>query len=182
MDSGSKKSRALSALVQHARSTFREENEETKLVAPISPSPTEAVTTVLDGLMLEAHDVVLDLGCGDGRWLIAAAIRGCVGRGYDLNSELLEKGRRAAAEAGVSALVELTPLDMFEAPLAGSTVIIVYLFREGVARMKSKLEEEADPGARVVSVGFQIRGWPSTSTFVVGGLQIYSYRVPDRNT
>ena len=64
-----------------------------------------ALPRVLDGLMLEAHDVVLDLGCGDGRWLIAAAIRGCVGRGYDLNSELLEKGRRAAAEAGVSCVM-----------------------------------------------------------------------------
>lgn len=30
----------------------------------------------------------------------------------------------------VSSLVKLTPLDMFDAPLEGSTVIIVYLFRE----------------------------------------------------
>ena len=59
-------------------------------------------SSVIDGLGLEAHDVVLDLGCGDGRWLVAAALKGCHGRGFDLNKDLLEKGRRATAEAGVS--------------------------------------------------------------------------------
>eukprot|EP00904_Undaria_pinnatifida_P013365 jgi/Undpi1/9159/HiC_scaffold_26.g11617.m1 len=86
--------------------------------------------SVLDSLRLNAHDVVLDLGCGDARWLVAAAARGCAGRGVDLNEDLLQKGHEAAAEAGVSSLVQLENKDMFDASLAGSTVIIVYLFRE----------------------------------------------------
>ena len=57
--------------------------------------------SVLDSLRLNAHDVVLDLGCGDARWLVAAAARGCAGRGVDLNEDLLQKGHEAAAEAGV---------------------------------------------------------------------------------
>lgn len=60
------------------------------------------VDRVLDTLELGALDVVLDLGCGDGRWLIAAALRGCPSRGFDLNEDLLEQGRRHATEAGVS--------------------------------------------------------------------------------
>lgn len=56
---------------------------------------------MLDSLQLEPHDIVVDLGCGDGRWLLAAARRGCAGRGLDLNEDLLRKGRLAAAEARV---------------------------------------------------------------------------------
>lgn len=57
-----------------------------------------------DRVGLEPLDVVLDLGCGDGRWLLAAARRGCAGRGLDLNEDLLQRGRLAAADAGVSAV------------------------------------------------------------------------------
>lgn len=58
---------------------------------------------VLDHLPLTSEDVVLDLGCGDGRWLIAAALKArCTCRGFDLNESLLEKGRRDAEESGVS--------------------------------------------------------------------------------
>ncbi len=61
--------------------------------------------SVFDHIELASTDVLLDLGCGDGRWVIAAAAqRSCPGRGYDLNEELLQKGRRAAAEAGVRAV------------------------------------------------------------------------------
>lgn len=56
---------------------------------------------MLDNLRLDTHDAVLDLGCGDARWLVAAALRGCPGRGVDLNEDLLRKGHQAAAEAGV---------------------------------------------------------------------------------
>lgn len=59
---------------------------------------------VLEKLVLDSGDVVLDLGCGDGRWLIEAASWGCQGRGFDLNEELVLKGRRDAIEAAVSLL------------------------------------------------------------------------------
>lgn len=62
-----------------------------------------ASCSVYDKVGLQASDIVLDLGCGDGRWLLAAARRGCKGRGLDLNEDLLQRGRLAAAEAGVSA-------------------------------------------------------------------------------
>lgn len=58
--------------------------------------------SVFDKVELGSQDVVLDLGCGDGRWVVAAARRGCTGHGLDLNEDLLQKGHRAAAEAGVS--------------------------------------------------------------------------------
>lgn len=57
---------------------------------------------MFDSVELGPHDVVLDLGCGDARWVVAAALRGCTARGLDLNEDLLQKGHRATAKAGVS--------------------------------------------------------------------------------
>ncbi|CAM9415592.1 unnamed protein product [Chrysoparadoxa australica] len=112
-------------------------------VAPISPSPPEVITKGLDRMMLEAKDVVVDLGCGDGRWLTEAAKRaGCSCHGYDINRDMLAKGRErlGSEEQHISSLVTLTELDMFEAPLSQATWVIAYLFRDGLARMQAKLE------------------------------------------
>lgn len=178
------RSRAISALVQHARDTFEKRHEDTEtaaLVAPISPSPPALIQSVLESLSLSSGDVVVDLGCGDGRWLIAAALMAhCTCRGFDLNESLVVKGRRDADQSRVSPLVSLEKANIFQVSLAGATVIIVYLFREGLARMKTKLETESRPGVRVVSVGFQIRGWSTLSRVEIGGLNVYLYQVPER--
>ncbi|CAM9683332.1 unnamed protein product, partial [Hapterophycus canaliculatus] len=86
----SSRKRAISALVKQAKATFVENTSGTSLVAPISPSPEELIQSVYENVGLEPRDVVLDLGCGDGRWLLAAAQRGCAGRGLDLNEDLLQ--------------------------------------------------------------------------------------------
>jgi len=71
-------------------------------VCSCRPSSPRCRRSVIDRIGLASTDVLLDLGCGDGRWVIAAAAqRSCPGRGYDLNEGLLQKGRRAAADAGV---------------------------------------------------------------------------------
>lgn len=42
---GSSRNRALSALVQHAKATFEQNICDTRLVAPISPSPQDLIHT-----------------------------------------------------------------------------------------------------------------------------------------
>ncbi|CAM9186309.1 unnamed protein product [Choristocarpus tenellus] len=168
----------LEAVLRRARDIYAQETAETSLIAPISPSPLAVVEEVLCMLSLSSDDVLIDLGCGDGRWLTAAAKRaGCRGWGFDLNQQLLDKGRADILQEGLSSTVTLEKRDIFEVSLSVGTVIIVYLFRKGLTRIKAKLEAEVTPGARVVSVGFKIPGWFSRSTLVVHGLHIYVYRV-----
>lgn len=45
MDRGGSRNRAISALVQHAKATFDENTRDTRLVAPISPSPQDLIQT-----------------------------------------------------------------------------------------------------------------------------------------
>jgi hypothetical protein len=78
----------------------------------------------------------------------------------------------------VEQLVTLQKLDIFAADISTATIIFMYLFREGLQRMKHKLETEARSDATVVSVGFQVPGWQTATTIVSSGLHIYIYKMP----
>ena len=66
------------------------------------PTPQVLVDKMLDMARLTPQDVVVDLGSGDGRTVIAAAKRGARARGVEFNPELVEQSKRLAAEAGVA--------------------------------------------------------------------------------
>src|SRR5215813_12979466 len=53
--------------------------------APFLPTLQPQITAALDLLDLKPGQTMLELGCGDGRVLIAAAERGIVAVGYELN-------------------------------------------------------------------------------------------------
>lgn len=53
--------------------------------APFLPTLRPQIEAALDLLGLKAGDTLLELGCGDGRVLIAAAERGLNAVGYELN-------------------------------------------------------------------------------------------------
>ena len=104
-------------LASAAASTADGVSPSTRIMAPISPSPPALIEEVISRLaaerVLDADDAassppligpgacIVDLGCGDGRWLLAAAraFRSlglqCVG--YDLDETLLYKARNEAA-------------------------------------------------------------------------------------
>jgi tRNA G46 methylase TrmB len=72
--------------------------------APYVPSPIEIVDAMLDLAGVQQHDVVYDLGCGDGRIVVAAARKyGASGVGVDVDTELLAEARGRAQAAGVGA-------------------------------------------------------------------------------
>lgn len=53
--------------------------------APFLPTLKKQIKAALDLAELKKGDMIIDLGCGDGRLLIAAAQRGFNGLGYELN-------------------------------------------------------------------------------------------------
>jgi SAM-dependent methyltransferase len=73
-------------------------------------------------------DVVLDLGCGGGiDSVLAAHATGPGGRVYALDflPEMLERTRRAAADAGVGGIVEPLEAEMEDIPLPDGSVDVV---------------------------------------------------------
>jgi SAM-dependent methyltransferase len=146
------------------------------------PTPHEIVDRMLDVAKVRATDVVYDLGCGDGRIVIAAAKKyGARGVGVDLDPARIREARANAKQAGVEKLVTFRVGDMFETDIREATVVMLYLLPELNRRLKPKLLAELRPGARVVSHDWDMgREWPPDEYVKLGGDGIYLWIIPER--
>ena len=128
-------------------------------------------------------DVVYDLGCGDGRIVIAAARKfGTRGVGIDINPGAIAIANDNAVAAGVEKLVTFKVGDLFDADITDATVVMLYLFAEMNLRLKPKLFRELADGARVVSHDFDFgKGWPPDETYDFGTDAIYLWKMPPRS-
>lgn len=146
------------------------------------PTPHEIVKRMLDVAKVRAGDVVYDLGCGDGRIVIAAAKKyGTRGVGIDLDPARIREARANAKRAGVEKLVTFEVADLFEADIREATVVMLYLLPQLNRRLKPKLWAELRPGARVVSHDWDMgRDWPPDEYVKLGGDGIYLWVMPQR--
>ena len=147
------------------------------------PTPHEIVDRMLVVAKVRAGDVVYDLGCGDGRMVIAAAKKyGTRGVGVDLDPARIREARANAKQAGVAGLVTFKVADMFETDIREATVVMLYLLPELNRRLKPKLFAELRPGARVVSHDWDMgRDWPPDEYIKLGGDGIYLWVMPERD-
>jgi arsenite methyltransferase len=109
------------------------------------------------GAGLEPGETVLDLGCGGGiDTILAARAVGPGGRviGVDLLDEMCGRARAFAAEAGVSATVELRPGAMEEIPLPDASVDVVV--SNGVLNLSARKSRALAEIFRVLRPGGRI--------------------------
>jgi SAM-dependent methyltransferase len=143
------------------------------------PTTTEVVDRMLDVANVTALDIVYDLGCGDGRIVIAAAKKyGTRGFGVDLDPARIREARANAKKAGVENLVKFEVGDLFKTDLTEATVVTLYLLPELNRRLKPKLFAELQPGARVVSHDFDMgRDWQADKYVKLGTDGIYLWKM-----
>jgi len=123
-------------------------------------TPPDAVERMLEMAQVTKDDVVYDLGCGDGRIVVAAAKKyGCRAVGVELRTEAVEDARRNVAEAGVEDLVEIRQADILTTDFSDATVVAMYLLPDFNVRLIPKLNQ-LPPGSRVVSYTFKMPGVP----------------------
>jgi SAM-dependent methyltransferase len=156
-----------------------------KLDAPYVSTPEPVVKAMLRLAEVRAHDVVYDLGCGDGRIVIAAARDyGARGVGIDIDPRRIQEANAAARSAGVAGRVRFAVQDLFQTDFSEATVMALYLYPELNARLRPKLLAELRPGARVVSHQFGIAGWAADrmESVWVGTMahEVYAWVVPPR--
>ena len=130
-----------------------------ELVAPYVNTVEEDVELILDLAGVGPGDYVIDLGAGDGRFVVSAAKRGALGHGVELDPALVDLARRRAAEAGVAHRAAFRVGDIFEASIKEATVITLYLMPEANLKLRPKLLAELRPGTRVVSNSFHMGDW-----------------------
>lgn len=162
--------------------------EDAADLAPYVPTPPEVVARMVEIGAIGPDDVVYDLGCGDGRMVIAAArTRGARGVGIDLDKALLEDCRAAAERAGIGKLVRFLHMDATKAHLTEATVLLLYLLPESLETLEPAFERDLRPGARIVSHDYKIPGWDAriVRTEILPGEngrdhRIILYRMPEK--
>ena len=134
---------------------------------PFIPTTETAVKAMLRLAAVKRSDVVYDLGCGDGRIVIAAAKNyGAHGVGIDIDPVLIREARKNARQAGVEKLVEFREQDLFHANCREATVVTVFLLPALNRRLRPQLEA-LQPGTRVISNTFEIGDWKPAREIVV---------------
>src|SRR5262245_29957566 len=131
------------------------------------------------------QDVVYDLGCGDGKIVIAAARRfGARGVGVDIDPDRIREANQHARDAGVTSLVRFQLGDIFtdDVRIGDATVVTLYLLPKLNERLRPKLLRELKPGARVVSNSFDMGAvWPAEKAQPVEDTWIYLWTIPKRH-
>jgi SAM-dependent methyltransferase len=128
-------------------------------LAPFLATPPDVVERMLTLARTERSDVVYDIGCGDGRIVIAAAQKyGARGVGIDIDAELIGKARAAAEAAGVSHLVSFRVQDAMTVDVSDATVVTLYLLAASNAKLRPLFTARLRPGARIVAHNYPVGG------------------------
>ncbi len=146
---------------------------------PYVPTPEEVVDEMLKLANVSKSDVVYDLGCGDGRIVIAAAKLGARAVGVDIDSERIAESRENAKKAGVADRVKFIEGDLFETDIREATVVMLYLLPEVNLRLRPKLLRDLKPGTRVVSHNYGMGDWEPEKTLDIGNHILYYWTIPE---
>lgn len=130
------------------------EQSQTEVTPDQEGCPHDVVENMLDSVQLLDDDVLGDMGCGDGRILIAAARRGIRGIGVEIDPVRASLARRNVEAAGVERLVTIETGDVLDFDMNRVTVVTAYLYPPLLAKLSDRLRT-----ARVVASPFhQIPG------------------------
>ena len=136
---------------------------------PYEPTPHGVVAEMLRLAPVGANDVVYDLGCGDGRIVIAAVKLGARGVCVDIDPERIRECRANAEKAGVAQRITFLQQDLFETAIGDATVVVLFLWPHVNLKLRPKLWEELKPGTRVVSYVHDMGDWTAQETRTVEG-------------
>ena len=159
---------------------------------PYVPTTEEAVRAMLKLADVKKADIIYDLGCGDGRIVIAAAkTYGARGVGIDIDPDRIQEARENAKKAGVENLVRFEENDLFQANFREATVVTLFLLPSINLKLRPKLLQNLKPGTRVVSNTFDMGTWrpekeqslPGADDDEIGSLshKFFLWKIPRRD-
>ncbi|MGD1153781.1 MAG: class I SAM-dependent methyltransferase [Syntrophales bacterium] len=148
--------------------------------AMFHPSARVRVRTFLDHVPMKAGELLVDIGCGDGRVLREAKRRyGVRALGFEVNplAYALARLRTIGMEG-----IEVRLRNFWNVDIGDADVVFCYLFPDVMGRLAQKLVRELRPGTRVISCNFPLPGWRhSELLYPESSLHadpIYLYQIP----
>jgi SAM-dependent methyltransferase len=124
--------------------------------APYLPTLTPQVKTALELADLKPGQTLLELGCGDGKVLIAAAKQGITAVGYELNPIMAAvcwlRTRRYRRH------VKVIWGDFWQRSWPPADAIFTFLLPKFMPRLNKKIMQSPDKPVKLVSFAFKIPG------------------------
>lgn len=135
--------------------------------APFVPVRSKAVPEVIDALSLTNNSVLYDLGCGDGRVLVAAAVAFPENRGVGVERNWIPwlLARKNTRGLPISIYRE----NMFSVSLSDATHLYCYLLTTTLSKFEPKIRAECRPGTRIVTCDFSFPTLIPIETRVIPG-------------
>jgi SAM-dependent methyltransferase len=137
--------------------------EGTPFIAPFVPVNMNIAEAAVAFAQLQPNDIVMDLGCGDGRILalIQKSVQKVIGVEYDI--KLVEYARMKHPQ------IEIIHADMFDIDLDfyNVTCLILYLLPEGLSKLVPKLSRWIKMDFKVITIGYSIPNLSISETLEV---------------
>lgn len=129
-------------------------------LAPYVTSPARVVDRMLELARLKPGETLYDLGCGDGRILIAAAGKyKAKAVGVEISPKLVAQATANIVKRGLTGVAHVIHGDAMEADLSHADVVTIYLATALNEKLRPRLEKFLKPGARVISHDYAVPGW-----------------------
>lgn len=140
--------------------------------APYVPSKTEVVNRMITLAGVQKEDRVADLGCGDGRLLLAALKAGAAtATGYEIQPWLVRLARWHVRQANRTHQATISNISFWRADLHDVTLLFLYQLPHTMKRLQSHLQSNLQPGTRIVSNAFLFPDWEPDA--VDGNVRLY---------
>lgn len=147
-------------------------------LAPFNPSDPKVVEVAISLLNLNDGDVVYDLGCGDGRFLISACKfhNGIKAVGVEYDQIYYSRALNAVKENDLESRIRLIHGNILEIDFYDATAIFMYLVPTGIKKIRETLIDLLRNGIRIVTYVFSIPGIrPVHEELFKGITKIYKY-------
>lgn len=145
--------------------------------AGYQPTPRRVVRQMLEWAALKPDDLLYDLGAGTGA-LVFAAATDYRARVIAVEVEpiriLILYLRRAVSPA--RSRITIRRKNLFSVNVGDADAVVVFLWPGAMARLRPQLEQQLQPGARVVSYWHPIPDWEAAR--FDRDTQVYLYRLP----
>lgn len=137
--------------------------------APWLPVRRRDIADAFSLVEIGSHDLVIDLGSGDGRLLVEAAKRGASVVGYELNPLLVLMSRFRLRHFK---RVSIHRQNLLEADLSKANIIFIFGITTLMPKLSKKIMQECKPGTAIISFAFDLPGMVPSSTKGVAHLYI----------
>jgi len=127
---------------------------------PWIPTRSKRIHRALELAQLSPGEILYDLGSGDGRVLILAAREfGAHAVGVEISPIHCLVAWVNVYLHGVSSQVSIKWASFYKVELRNANVIFIYMTSRQASRLRSRLESQLHPGARVLTIACEIGGW-----------------------